>query len=213
MIVSALKVLDRRRNEASPHMLNSLDVYAIADDPVVCKTLQRLLETGNFRCHRFASVKSLLEHISELVDGCVLVDDATPEVDCLEFLTRVRRAKASFPLILMTAKAGAEGAAKATRTGAARLIEKPFSDDALFAAIYSILLGKSAMDVLAVIQNEASATGECCLSVAQIARRAHHGRAKTRAAIRLAQSLGVIAREDASKQTRIVVSRLLKPPP
>ena len=69
------------------------------------------------------------------------------------------------------------------------------------------------MDVLAVIQNEASATGECYLSVAQIARRAHHGRAKTRAAIRLAQSLGVIAREDASKQTRIVVSRLLKPPP
>jgi len=207
-----LKVLHRPA-EASPHMLNSLDVYAVADDPVVCKTLQRLLETGNFRCHRFASVTSLLEHMSELVDGCVLLDDATPEVDCLEFLARVRRAKARFPLILMTAKAGGEGAAKAAKAGAVRLIEKPFSDAALFAAIYSVLLGKSAMDVLAVIQNEASATGKCTLSVAQIAERAHLGRAKTRAAIRLAESLGVIAREDAPNRTRIVVSRLLKPPP
>jgi hypothetical protein len=67
------------------------------------------------------------------------------------------------------------------------------------------------MDVLAVIQNEAGATGECCLSVAQIAERAHLGRAKTRAAIKLAESLGVIAREDASKRKRIVVSRVLTP--
>jgi two-component system response regulator FixJ len=194
-------------------MVNTLDVYAVADDPVVCKTLQRLLETGNFRCHRFATITSLLEHMSELVDGCVLVDDATPEVDCIEFITRVRRAKACFPLILMTAKGGAESVAKATQAGAATLIEKPFSEDALFAAIYSVLLGKSAMDVLAVIQNQASATGECSLSVARIAERAHHGRAKTRAAIRLAESVGVIARQVGARGGRIFVSRLLKRPP
>jgi hypothetical protein len=49
--------------------------------------------------------------------------------------------------------------------------------------------------------------------VAQIAERAHLGRAKTRAAIKLAESLGVIAREDASKRKRIVVSRVLTPLP
>lgn len=207
-----IKVLHRAA-EALPHMLNSLDVYVVVNDPVVCKRLQQLLEANNFRCHCFASVTSLLEHMSELVDGCVLLDDATPDVDCLELLTRVRRAKANFPLILITAKADGEGAATATKASAAKLLEKPFRDDALLTAIYSVLLGKGAMDVLAVIQNEASASGECCLSVTQIAKRAHHGRAKTRAAIRLAESVGVIAREDGSKRRRIVVSRLLTPRP
>ena len=110
----------------------------------------------------------------------------------------------------MTDKGGAEGVAKAIQANAGTLIEKPFSEDALFAAIYSVLLGKSAMDVLAVIQSEASATGECSLSVARIAERAHHGRAKTRAAIRIAESVGVIALQVRPRGRRIFVSRLLK---
>jgi len=151
--------------------------------------------------------------MSELMDGCILLDDATSALDGLELLVQTRQAKGSFPLVLMTTQAGADFSANAIKAGIATLIERPFSDDALFAAIHSVLLGKSAMDVLAVIQNEAGATGECCLSVAQIAERAHLGRAKTRAAIKLAESLGVIAREDASKRKRIVVSRVLTPLP
>ena len=30
-------------------MLNVFHVYVVVDDPVVCKSLQRLLEMGNFR--------------------------------------------------------------------------------------------------------------------------------------------------------------------
>jgi FixJ family two-component response regulator len=207
-----LKVL-HRPDEASPHMLNVLDIHVVVGDPVVCKSLQQLLETGNFRCHCFTSVTTLLEHMSQLMDGCILLDDDTSALDGLELLARIRQAKGSFPLVLMTTQADVGFAANARKVGIANLIEKPFSDDALFAAIHSVLLGKSAMDVLAVIQNEAGATGECCHSVAQIAERAHLGRAKTRAAIKLAESLGVIAREDASKRKRIVVSRVLTPLP
>jgi hypothetical protein len=53
------------------------------------------------------------------------------------------------------------------------------------------------MAVLAVIRNEAQTTGKCSLAMAQIAERANIGRAKARAAIRLAsESLGVIAIEE-----------------
>jgi FixJ family two-component response regulator len=187
-------------------MLNVLDIHVVVGDPVVCKSLQQLLETGNFRCHCFTSVTTLLEHMSQLMDGCILLDDDTSALDGLELLARIRQAKGSFPLVLMTTQADVGFAANARKVGIANLIEKPFSDDALFAAIHSVLLGKSAMDVT-------GATGECCLSVAQIAERAHLGRAKTRAAIKLAESLGVIAREDASKRKRIVVSRVLTPLP
>ena len=48
-------------------------------------------------------------------------------------------------------------------------------------------LNTDAMAVLAVIRNEAQASGKCSLPVARIAERANIGRAKTRAAIRLAE--------------------------
>jgi two-component system response regulator FixJ len=165
----------------------------------------------NFRCHCFPSVTKLTEQMSELMDGCILLDDATSALDGLELLVQTRQAKGSFPLVLMTTQAGAAFAANARKAGIANLIEKPFSDDALFAAIHSALLGKSATAVLAVIQSEASATGGCTLSVAQIAKRANVGRAKVRAAIRLAESIGAIATEDAPNRTRVIVNRSNKP--
>ena len=71
-------------------MLNGLYVYIVVDDPVVCRVLQRLLATGSLRCHHFPAVTAFLEHISELVDGCVLLDDATSETECLELLAGIR---------------------------------------------------------------------------------------------------------------------------
>jgi hypothetical protein len=56
-------------------------------------------------------------------------------------------------------------------------------------------LNTDALAVLAVIRDEAKTTGRCTLPVARIAERANIGRAKTRAAIRLAESLGAIAIE------------------
>jgi hypothetical protein len=55
-------------------------------------------------------------------------------------------------------------------------------------------LNTDTLAVLAVIRDEAKATGRCTLPVARIAERANIGRAKTRAAIRLAESLGAIGR-------------------
>ena len=68
-------------------------------------------------------------------------------------------------------------------------------------------LNTDAMDVLAVIRNEAAATGRCTLPVARIAERANVGRAKTRVAIRLAERLGIIAIAVASDRKRMIINR------
>ena len=70
-------------------------------------------------------------------------------------------------------------------------------------------LNTAALAVLAVIRDEAEATGRCTLPVARIAERANIGRAKTRAAIRLAESLGAIAIEEAPGQKRAFVNRCI----
>ena len=69
------------------------------------------------------------------------------------------------------------------------------------------LLNTDAMAVLAVIRDEARATGKCTLPVARIAERANIGRAKTRAAIRLAEYLGLIAIEQEPGQERAIINR------
>ena len=69
------------------------------------------------------------------------------------------------------------------------------------------LLNTDAKAVLAVIRDEARATGKCTLPVARIAERANIGRAKTRAAIRLAQSLGLIDIEQEPGQERVIINR------
>lgn len=68
-------------------------------------------------------------------------------------------------------------------------------------------LNTNALAVLAVIRDEAKATGKCELLVAQIAERANIGRAKARAAIRLAESLGAIAIEEMPGRKRVFVNR------
>ena len=68
-------------------------------------------------------------------------------------------------------------------------------------------LNTDAMAVLAVIRNEAQASGKCSLPVARIAERANIGRAKTRAAIRLAEGLGLIAIEEMPDRKRVIVNR------
>jgi hypothetical protein len=68
-------------------------------------------------------------------------------------------------------------------------------------------LDTDALAVLAVIRDEAKATGRCDLPVARIAERANIGRAKARAAIRLAESLGAIAIEEVPGRKRVFVNR------
>jgi hypothetical protein len=68
-------------------------------------------------------------------------------------------------------------------------------------------LNTDALAVLAVIRDEAKATGSCDLPVARIAERANIGRAKARAAIRLAESLGAIAIEEVPGRKRVFVNR------
>ena len=63
------------------------------------------------------------------------------------------------------------------------------------------------MRVASVIRDEAKATGRCDLPVARIAERANIGRAKVRAAIRLAESLGAIAIEEMPDRKRGFVNR------
>jgi DNA-binding MarR family transcriptional regulator len=66
-------------------------------------------------------------------------------------------------------------------------------------------LNTNALAVLAVIRDEAKETGKCSLPVGRIAERANIGRAKARAAIRLAERLGIIKIEQMPHRKRVII--------
>src|SRR3954463_1767358 len=68
-------------------------------------------------------------------------------------------------------------------------------------------LNTDVMAGLAVIRNDAAATGKCTLPVARIAERANVGRAKVRAAIKLAERFEIIAIEIAPDRRRVIINR------
>src|SRR4029079_1430475 len=71
----------------------------------------------------------------------------------------------------------------------------------------SELLNTDAMAVLAVIRNEAAATGKWILSVARSGELAMVGTARVRAAIKLAERFEIIAIEIAPDRRRVIINR------
>src|SRR5436190_8896196 len=66
-------------------------------------------------------------------------------------------------------------------------------------------LNTNTLAVLAVLRDEAKEIGKCSLPVAKIAERANIGRAKARAAIRLAERLGIIKIEQLPHRKRVII--------
>jgi hypothetical protein len=121
---------------------------------------------------------------------------------------------------ILTSRVGASVVELSLPGGAASEIPRSMAEDtSKTAPIRRVVLGSRflaatvvvppevAEPVLAVIRDEGRATGRCTLSVARIAERANVGRAKARAAIRLAERLGIIAIEVAPDRKRMIINR------
>lgn len=114
-------------------------VYVIDDDPAIRRSLERLLNAAGFEVATYATPKLFLDVAGSLVGGCVLLDIRMPEMDGFEAHARLRLINPDLPVIVVTAQGDVRTAVRAMKAGAVDFIEKPYSDDALIAAIDSAL--------------------------------------------------------------------------
>jgi two-component system response regulator FixJ len=110
-------------------------VYIVDDDTAVRCSLERLLDAADFQTVSYATPKAFLHVAAGLPVGCALVDIRMPEMSGLEVQEQLRLMKAELPVILMTGQGDVPSAVRAMKAGAVDFIEKPYSDDALIAAI------------------------------------------------------------------------------
>ena len=110
-------------------------VYVVDDDPAIRRSLERLLDAAGFQAVSYATPKAFLSVASGLPAGCVLLDIQMPEMDGLQVQTHLLLINPDLPVIVMTGQGDVQTAVRAMKAGALDFIEKPYSDDALIAAI------------------------------------------------------------------------------
>jgi two-component system response regulator FixJ len=116
-------------------------IYVVDDDPAIRRSLERLLDTVGFQVASYATPKAFLGVAGDLPVGCALLDLRMPEMDGLQVQAHLLRINPDLPVIVMTGQGDVQAAVRAMKAGAVDFIEKPYSDDALIAAIESALKG------------------------------------------------------------------------
>jgi two-component system, LuxR family, response regulator FixJ len=110
-------------------------VIIVDDDEAVRDSLQLLLEAEGFEARAFGSAQQLLD-APDLPDrGCLLLDVRMPGMDGLELQRTLVASNVTLPIIVMTGHGDVPIAVRAMKAGAADFVEKPFTSQAIVAAI------------------------------------------------------------------------------
>jgi two-component system response regulator HydG len=103
-------------------------VLVVDDEPLLLRSLRRILEGGGFRTVLAESPESAEPVISDPRLGVVLVDVLLGRYSGLEILERVKRERPEVEVIMMTGHASIESAVGCIRRGAFDYLAKPFDD-------------------------------------------------------------------------------------
>jgi FixJ family two-component response regulator len=119
------------RSEDSPKLLS----VVVDDDESVRESLPDLLREFGFSAQAFSSGKEFFS--SGCVDktSCLILDIAMPDMSGPELQQELKRRGKEIPIIFITGQRDETIRAQVLQQGAAGFLQKPFSDEALLAAI------------------------------------------------------------------------------
>jgi two-component system response regulator FixJ len=110
-------------------------VYVIDDDEAMRDSLNFLLDSADFHVTLFETALTFLDTLPGLDFGCVVSDIRMPGLDGIELLKRMKAARSTFPIVIMTGHGDVPLAVEAMKLGAVDFLEKPFEDDRLIGMI------------------------------------------------------------------------------
>jgi two-component system response regulator FixJ len=119
-------------------------IHVVDDDMAFRQSLEALLEAVGFKTATYASGRAILDVVSQLTEGCILLDIQMPGMDGLELQSRLRELGIRLPVIVMTGQGDVPTAVRAMKAGAVDFIEKPFGEVPLLAAIETALSTETA---------------------------------------------------------------------
>jgi FixJ family two-component response regulator len=114
-------------------------ICVLDDDASVLRAMRRLLASAGLSMLGFADPRLFLEYAQTHAIGLAILDVWMPELSGLEVQSRLREFAPATPVIIMTGRDETGMRRLGLQQGAAAFFTKPFSDDALLAAIRAAL--------------------------------------------------------------------------
>ncbi len=109
-------------------------VCVIDDDEAVCDSVAFLLGSDGWRVTVYGSAEAFLDGMPADC-ACVVTDVRMPEMDGVTLVRRLKERGFIAPVIVMTGHGDVPVAVSAMKAGATDFLQKPFSDEALLAAV------------------------------------------------------------------------------
>ena len=114
-------------------------IAVIDDDDGVRSSLKQLLRSAEFDAVTFGSAEDYLRSLADGRVDCLIVDVNLPGMNGVALVQQLAAAGSKVPAVLITARDDPMTLELIKRAGAVPHLRKPFSDEELFAAIYSVL--------------------------------------------------------------------------
>jgi two-component system response regulator FixJ len=110
-------------------------VYVVDDDREVRLSLSFQLSTLGYTCTPFGGAADFLDALEHLRPGCILLDIRMAGMDGIDALAALQTRDIDWPVVMMTGHGDVPVAVAAMKGGAIELLEKPFEEVVLIAAL------------------------------------------------------------------------------
>ncbi len=125
-------------------MTKSGPYIAVVDDEASVRTaLGRLLRLADYKVAAFGSGEDFLASLATRRPDCVILDVHMPGLSGFDVQARLCAAHSDIPVVFITASDDIALDQKVRAAGGATLLRKPFSNDALLAAVDAALRSKA----------------------------------------------------------------------
>jgi len=121
-------------------------VFVIDDDPSVRRALARQLRRAGFEVEAFASAQDYLEQPPPTGVACIVADVRMPGLSGLDLQASLAQARRDLPMVFITGYGDIPTSVRAMKGGAVNFLQKPFTDEAILAAVSEALARSRAVD-------------------------------------------------------------------
>jgi FixJ family two-component response regulator len=118
-------------------------IAVVDDEASVLTALGRLLRLADYEVSAFACGEDFLASLSTRRPDCVILDVHMPGLSGFDVQARLCAAHSDIPVVFITAVDDLALDRKVATGGATKLLRKPFSNDALLAAVGAALRSKA----------------------------------------------------------------------
>ena len=126
-------------------MDSAFQVFAVDDDPIVLRAIERMLRSQSIAVEGFTSPDAFLARPSYDGVACLLLDLKMPRMSGLDVQAAMIAKGISMPIIFLSAQSDVPSTVRAMRGGAVDFLEKPVDEDQLLAALERARLQSIAM--------------------------------------------------------------------